>query len=317
MHKIKNLIQKFDQSVFERVFEFTNLENSVNKSTGKVPSTIPLKPDFLSSNREDPEARPSDANVWDLETIERELIRNFQNKHQLAKFTREGVLLSLAFQKRDNPPVIVNTKLRVQLFFKKYLHTFFLVLCLCLFLLFCGVLITLLVVDLFNLQWQFLQDFWKWLSIGVFSLILPLFVFGLFLLILTGLLDTRLGYFTKLVWDQRTDTSSLNYLAVNINRIMAPFCLNVFRMFDIPDPEFNQIMIPQNVLTIIVENLNRYLSVLLLLFILLKIGNCYKRLRRCFGFGKFKIGNNKTKSEHVEEGASVIESELGKFKSQI
>ena len=304
------------------MIKFSNSPKSTIRSTSRLvtplhPNQPPITPDVLNPDQEDPAPSKLKMSVWDLNTIERELIRNFQSKHQLSAFTEKGVLLSLASQTRDNPSVKVDTKLRVQLFFQKYLNTFFLVLALFVFVLFCGGLIALLVVDLFNLQWQFLRDFWQSVSTEAFVLMLPLFVFGLILMILAGLLDTRLGYFTKLVPDRSTDTSSLNYLAVNINRIMAPFCLYVFRMFDIPDPEFNHIMIPQNVLTIVVEKLNRYLSVLLLLFVLLKIGNCYKRLRRCFGFGKFKIGDNKTKSEHVTEGSRIIEIELGKLKSQI
>jgi hypothetical protein len=94
---------------------------------------------------------------------------------------------------------------------------------------------------------------------------------------------------------------------------MAPFCLYVLRMFNVPNPEFNKIMIQKNVLSIIIVYFNRYLSVLLILFILLKLGNCYKRIRRCFGFQRFKIGDNKSKKEHVKEGDKIIKEELNKL----
>ena len=250
-------------------------------------------------------------------TIERELIRNSQSKHQLASLLKKSRVIALSSTEHVNPDFLTNKRLKSRICFQKYIQPCLLITFLVTFFLFFGVLCALLVADLFNLNWTFLQTFWASLSPPTFLLLCFLFMTSFFGLLLIGLLQTKLGYFTQLVPDHQTDTASLNYLAVNINRIMAPFCLYVLRMFNVPEPEFNKIMIQQNVLSIIIEYFNRYLSVLLVLFILLKLGNCYKRIRRCFGFQRFKIGDNKTRREHVAEGNRFVVVELRKFSENV
>jgi hypothetical protein len=225
----------------------------------------------------------------------------------------EGIILTLVSSGNVSKDLLEYKNLKHKFVFQKYFKSCFLVFSLILFFVFFGIVCALLIADLFDLKWSFLQLIWTSLSMPQFLLVFFLFLIPFFFLIVIGLLDTKLGYFTKLIPDQRTDTASLTYIAVNINRIMAPFCLYVLRMFNVDNPKFDHIMFQGDVLPIIINNLNRYLSVLLLLFILLKLGNCYKRLRRCAGFQRFRIGDNRTRKEHIQEGHKHIHNELNKI----
>ena len=316
--KIKYLIKEFDEDLHDKIFEYNTLEHSRNDTLGNLQfQHNPI--DHLNldkeSNKENPPADNSE--IWDLYTIETELIRNSQNKWKLKKYLDEGVILTLTRSGDISEEILKSKKLKYKIFFHKYIKFCSLVIVVCLFFVFFGIVCALLVADLFNLKWSFLQAFWSSLSMPSFLITFLLFLIPFFILILNGLLDTKLGYFTKLIPDQRTDTASLTYLAVNINRIMPPFCLYVLRMFNVDSPQFDKIMYQGEVLPIIINDFNRYLSVLLVLFILLKLGNCYKRLRRCAGFQRFRIGDNKSRKEHIIEGGNSIQKEINKLQNQI
>lgn len=256
---------------------------------------------------------PVYADPWDVEKIEKEMIRHAHNQYRIKNMLNRARVLHLTATDKLNDKETAAKIGWLQLAFQKYLRIPLIILGLIVFFAISLVLGYLLVVNFFgqNRERQKMHVILQQANIVQYVMVFPVFISLFFGLLVTGILDTRLGYFGGLFRNNLTDVWSINYLVGNISRIMIPFCLNVFSIYNLGfKAQFFSIILNTHVLGIMVEKVNRYYPALLLLLIVLKCLNCYKRFRRCFGFESFQIGDNMSRSEHRERGRQLVDKFL-------
>lgn len=241
---------------------------------------------------------------WSLDVLEFELLKHFQASKRLAFYMKRAELLrDLLDPSGRAHPRRRRLRLGAHRFLKRPL--FFAVLAL-----FWAFALALLAC----LTLAFVREGNPWLSARLEALSDRAFwtlfagVCGFFLfLTLAGILKSQLGLFAGLWPDRSTDVLSLGYYAGNVSRVLAPFCLALFEIFRVGNPQFDSIMVNRGVLALVVKRASRFFPAVLAVFYLLTFFDCYAKLKRAFGFHSLRFEDPKSDAELLRLGKAYFE----------
>lgn len=303
--KIEHLLNEFNSELKRDIFDVHGSSFNLSSGDDVEAHSFQSQSDHSDPGFEIEEGDPVFADPWDVEKIEKEMIRHAHNQYKIRNMLHRARTLHLTatdkLNDRETAAKIGWTRLVCQ----KYMRIPLIILGLIVFLAISSVLGYLLILNFFgqNEQRQNLHVIIKEANVVQYVMVFPVFISLFFGLLVTGILDTQLGYNGGLFANNLTDVWSINYLVGNISRIMIPFCLNVFSIYNLGfKAQFFSIILNTHVLGIMVEKVNRYFPALLLFLIILKCFNGYQKIRRCFGFESFQIGDNLTSQQHRERG---------------
>ena len=313
-NKMTTLLKKFDSDLHRYIYKTEiNKNNSVLNSLNRTSETLDFNSfsDIESSKSKDMESSKSKdefaevSETWNIETLEKELIRNMRNKFYISQHIERAMCIRCSFQKKL--PTGGLSKYKSQVFVQKYMRHVILIILLILLVILISLLGFLLTSEFFELNRDYLVNFWASMEYLSFLPLFTTFIVFFLTLVVYGVLNTRFGYFAGLVPNNLTDVLSMNYFVSNISRVMPPLCLNIFLMFGVKHPQFNGIMIREEIMFELIINFNRYFPPLIFIFIIMKCFNCYERFRRCFGYDSFKIGDSRSNEEHAKEGKKIVD----------
>lgn len=268
INKFKYHIEEFDRSLYYEIFDQTQIDITINSSLGNYSITY-LFIDILKKNHDSSLDEIEKAELWNLETLEKELVRNSHMKYFLEFYTERAGCIMMANETKITNNLNLSTKFKI--IFQKYFRHAIMSLCFIIFLMFSASLIYLLVGEFFSWELQPVYDFWANLSFSLYMLCFPVCLLIIFVFVINGILETSFGYFGGLIPKNNTDILSMNYFVSNISRIVAPMCLNIFQMMKVKHPQFNQIMIRENILSTIILYINQYFPPLLIFLFLFKL----------------------------------------------
>ena len=238
--------------------------------------------------------------------LECELVENFQNKKKLQlNLTNARSLQKLISQSSGDEKLSL---FRVIWF--RFFRIPFATIQLIVFISCSAILLIMLFLTFLNISHQFYTNHLQStlqtpvLFLVIFSSFLGFYIF----LLVSGVVNSRLGVFVGILAGKNTDLQSMVYLAGNIARIMVPFAINILETLSLSnDCDFSKIMINKSILSQVIKDCNRFLPICLLGFFLLKYFNCYSKLKNMFGQSEFRFSQPRSDEELIGKAREYIE----------